>query len=79
MGYKHVEHANYNDRKFYGYAAKEFKKMLDDLGMQMPSGHTVMGKPHWDDVEKRFYRPVEIYGRRCCNGRTGICYQSVAG
>ncbi|HKO79154.1 MAG TPA: twin-arginine translocation signal domain-containing protein, partial [Chitinophagaceae bacterium] len=32
MGYRHVEHANYVDRKFYGYGAKEFKKILDDLG-----------------------------------------------
>jgi hypothetical protein len=24
MGYKHVEHANYIDRKFYGWSAKEF-------------------------------------------------------
>lgn len=54
MGYKHVEHANYVERKFYGYAAKDFKKVLDDLGMQMPSGHTVMGKPHWDDSKKDF-------------------------
>ena len=28
MGYKNVEHANYVDRKFYGYSAKEFKKIL---------------------------------------------------
>lgn len=54
MGYRHVEHAGYRDRKFYGYAAKEFKKILDDLGMAMPSGHTVMGKPHWDDAKKDF-------------------------
>jgi sugar phosphate isomerase/epimerase len=54
MGYKHVEHANYVERKFYGYAAKDFKKVLDDLGLQMPSGHTVMGKPHWDDAKKDF-------------------------
>jgi sugar phosphate isomerase/epimerase len=54
MGYKHVEHANYVERKFYGYAAKDFKKVLDDLGLQMPSGHTVMGKPHWDDSKKDF-------------------------
>ncbi len=26
MGYKHVEHANYVNRKFYGYGAVEFKK-----------------------------------------------------
>src|ERR1041385_3572247 len=41
IGYKNVEHANYVDRKFYGYAPKEFKKILSDLGMKMPSGHTV--------------------------------------
>jgi hypothetical protein len=52
MGYKHVEHANYVDRKFYGYAPAEFKKLLDDLGLKMPSGHTVMGKQHWDAVKK---------------------------
>ena len=33
MGYKHVEHANYEDRKFYGYTAPEFKKLLK---MQLP-------------------------------------------
>jgi sugar phosphate isomerase/epimerase len=54
MGYKHVEHANYVDRKFYGYSATEFKKVLDDLGMKMPSGHTVLGKQHWDDTKKDF-------------------------
>ncbi|HCL04883.1 MAG TPA: xylose isomerase [Chitinophagaceae bacterium] len=54
MGYKYVEHANYVNRKFYGYTAKEFKKILNDLGMQMPSGHTVMGKAHWDATKKQF-------------------------
>ena len=54
MGYKNVEHANYRDRKFYGYTPVEFKKILDDLGMKMPSGHTVMGAPHWDETKKQF-------------------------
>jgi sugar phosphate isomerase/epimerase len=54
MGYKNVEHANYIDRKFYGFKAKEFKKVLDDLGLKMPSGHTVMAKNHWDPVKKDF-------------------------
>ncbi len=54
MGYKYVEHANYINRKFYGWEAKEFKKRLDDLGMKMPSGHTVMGKAHWDDAKNDF-------------------------
>lgn len=54
MGYKNVEHANYINRKFYGFSAVEFKKILDDLGLKMPSGHTVMGKNHWDAEKKEF-------------------------
>lgn len=54
MGYKYVEHANYINRKFYKYSAAEFKKVLDDLGLKMKSGHTVMGKMHWDDSKKEF-------------------------
>ena len=53
-GYKNVEHANYVDRKFYGYSAADFKKTLDDFGMKMPSGHTVMTAAHWDDSKKDF-------------------------
>lgn len=54
MGYKYVEHANYVDRKFYGYSAADFKKLLADLGMQMKSGHTVMNSKHWDESKKDF-------------------------
>jgi sugar phosphate isomerase/epimerase len=54
MGYKHVEHANYKDRKFYGYTPAEFKKILGGLGMEMPSGHTVLGSQHWDSAKKEF-------------------------
>jgi sugar phosphate isomerase/epimerase len=54
MGYQHVEHASYSDRKFYGYSVSEFKKILNDLGMTMPSGHTVLGKNHWDASKKDF-------------------------
>ena len=54
MGYINLEHANYINRKFYGYSAMEFKKVLDGLGLKMPSGHTVMGKQHWDEEKKDF-------------------------
>ncbi len=54
MGYKYVEHANYINRKFYGYSAADFKKVLDDLGLKMKSGHTVMGKAHWDASKNDF-------------------------
>jgi sugar phosphate isomerase/epimerase len=54
MGYVHVEHANYIKGKFYGYTPKDFKKLLSDLNLQMPSGHTVMTEQHWDDSKKDF-------------------------
>jgi len=54
MGYKHVEHANYVNRRFYGHSASDFKKILADLGMDMPSGHTVLGAQHWDAAKKEF-------------------------
>ncbi|MBO9618520.1 MAG: TIM barrel protein [Niabella sp.] len=54
FGYKYVEHAGYSDGKFYGYPAKEFKKILDDLGLKMPSGHTVLNGKHWDEAKKDF-------------------------
>jgi len=54
MGYEYVEHANYVNRKFYGYSPVEFKKVLDDLGLKMISGHTVMGRQHWDESKKDF-------------------------
>ena len=54
MGYRHVEHAGYSNRKFYTYAPAEFKKILSDLGMKMPSGHSVLAKQHWDDSKKDF-------------------------
>ena len=54
MGYKFVEHADYKDRKFYGYTAVEFKKVLGGLGLEMPSGHTELGKDHWDASKSDF-------------------------
>jgi len=54
MGYVYVEHANYINRKFYGYSASEFRKILDGLGLKMISGHTVMKKEHWDETKKDF-------------------------
>jgi sugar phosphate isomerase/epimerase len=54
IGYKNVEHANYVDRKFYGYSANDFKKLLKDTGLEMHSGHTVMGRQHWDESKQEF-------------------------
>lgn len=54
IGYKNVEHAGYADRKFYGYGAKEFKKILDHNGLKMVSGHVDMGFPDWNAAQKDF-------------------------
>lgn len=54
MGYQYIEHANYVNRKLYGYTPIEFKKILDDFGMKMPSGHTSLNANHWDANKKEF-------------------------
>jgi sugar phosphate isomerase/epimerase len=40
LGYKNLELANYSDGKFYGFTPTEFKKMVNDLGMEIISSHT---------------------------------------
>jgi sugar phosphate isomerase/epimerase len=54
MGYKYVEHAGYGNRKFYGSTAKDFRALLDSLGLKMKSGHTKLGPGHWDEGKKDF-------------------------
>ena len=54
MGYKVVEHAGYENGKFYGYAPSEFKKILEDLGLKMYSGHVAFGIQEWDASKKDF-------------------------
>jgi sugar phosphate isomerase/epimerase len=54
MGYKVVEHAGYDDHKFYGYTPAKFKNMLEDLGLKMYSGHVDFGMKDWDDSKKDF-------------------------
>ena len=40
LGYRNLELANYENGKFYGYSPAEFKKMVEDLGMEVISSHT---------------------------------------
>ncbi len=40
IGYKNLELANYSNGKFYGYVPAEFKKMVNDFGMEIISSHT---------------------------------------
>lgn len=53
MGYDFVETAGYSDGKFYGYEPKEFKKILNDSGLEFLGSH--MGSPapdraKWDEL-----------------------------
>ncbi|HTJ14696.1 MAG TPA: TIM barrel protein [Dinghuibacter sp.] len=49
MGYRRLEHAGYWKRKFYGRTAKEFRDLLDGLGLTLLSGHVFIGPEHWQD------------------------------
>ncbi|UCH13240.1 MAG: sugar phosphate isomerase/epimerase [Bacteroidales bacterium] len=40
IGYKWIELASYDDGKFYNKTPAEFKKLVDDLGMEIISSHT---------------------------------------
>jgi len=41
MGYVNLETAGYNDGMFYNVKPREFKKMVDDLGMRATSSHAM--------------------------------------
>lgn len=40
IGYKYLELAGYSNRKFYGMPPSDFKKLVNDLGMDIISSHT---------------------------------------
>jgi sugar phosphate isomerase/epimerase len=56
MGYTGVETAGYADGKFYGLSPAEFKKSIEDAGMEVLSSHTSrpladsLAATDWDDV-----------------------------
>ncbi len=54
MGYKDVEHAGYYNQKFYGYSIADFKKILNDNGLKMESGHDFLGSKQWDKSTNDF-------------------------
>jgi sugar phosphate isomerase/epimerase len=51
---RHIEHANYVDRKFYGYSVTDFKKILADNALNMISGHVILTAKHWDATKMDF-------------------------
>jgi len=54
MGYVYLEHASYSERRFYGFPANEFRKIIDDRGLKMISGHITLGRQDWDAARNDF-------------------------
>lgn len=54
IGYRYVEHANYVSRRFYGFAPSVFRSLLDDCGLGLLGGHSVLQKKHWQTANKGF-------------------------
>jgi sugar phosphate isomerase/epimerase len=52
-GYKYVELADYKDGKFYGMPPADFKKMVNDLGMEVLSSHASVNPRGVTDDEAR--------------------------
>ncbi len=53
MGYKFVEAASYNDGKFYGMSASDFKALVEKSGMKFLGahiGHPAPDSAHWDST-----------------------------
>lgn len=67
MGYKFVELADYNNGKFYGYAPLEFKKLVNDLGMEIISSHTqVEGVGVTLDNARKMAEDHAVIGSKYC-------------
>jgi sugar phosphate isomerase/epimerase len=67
IGYKYIELADYTDGKFYGYEPTEFRKMVNDLGMEILSSHTqVSGQGITSDNAKRMAEDNAKLGVKYC-------------
>ncbi len=66
IGYKHLELANYSNGKFYGYAPEEFKKLVNDLGMDIISSHAGVPLNVTDDVAKKMAADHAKLGAKYC-------------
>jgi sugar phosphate isomerase/epimerase len=67
IGYKYVELANYANGKFYGYDPLEFRKMVNDLGMEILSSHAgVSPMGISDDEAKKMAEDHAKLGAKYC-------------
>jgi sugar phosphate isomerase/epimerase len=67
IGYKYVELADYKDGKFYGFLPVDFKKLVNDLGMEVLSSHaSVSPKGVSDDEAKKIAEDHAMVGAKYC-------------
>jgi sugar phosphate isomerase/epimerase len=67
LGYKNLEMADYADGKFYGYQPEEFKKMVNDLGMEVISSHAGVNPAGIsDDAAKKMAEDHARVGAKYC-------------
>jgi sugar phosphate isomerase/epimerase len=67
IGYKYLELASYENGKFYGYLPGEFKKMVNDLGMEILSSHAgVNPKGITADEAKKMAEDHASLGAKYC-------------
>ena len=66
-GYKYVELADYKNGKFYGYEPIEFKKLVNDLGMEILSSHAGFGPKgiSLDDAKKMAEDHAKLGAKYC--------------
>ena len=67
IGYKYLELASYENGKFYGYLPDDFKKMANDLGMEIISSHAgVNPKGITSDEAKKMAEDHAKVGAKYC-------------
>ncbi|MGC1392602.1 MAG: sugar phosphate isomerase/epimerase [Bacteroidales bacterium] len=67
IGYKYLELASYENGKFYGYLPAEFKKIVNDLGMEIISSHAgVNPKGITPDETRKMAEDHAKLGARYC-------------
>ena len=67
IGFKYLELANYGNGKFYGFLPEDFKKMVNDLGMEVISSHAMVNpKGITDDEAKKMSEDHAKLGAKYC-------------
>lgn len=67
IGYKYLELASYGNGKFYGFMPEDFKKMVNDLGMEIISSHAMVNpKGITDDEAKKMAEDHAKLGAKYC-------------